>query len=613
MRHPGPLALLLTFALVVTVSAAAPNPPTGLTATATAYNKVLLKWTDNSSDEGGFQIFYRVGTSGNFISLTYTYPDVTEVPITGTAGDTIYQFQVRAVNATNTEQSAVAGPFTVTTPVAINNASFFSGTVGQNFNFQLTSANASLATGYSVSAPLPPGLSLNPGTGLISGVPSATGRTDFSATIQHSDGKVARADFTFQIYKPVPGLAAPVVSTAPAALSLTLGDAPATVSLTSYFADPDVAVAARLATDYGNLDFAFFPESAPLTVANFMGYVARGDYNNTFFHRSVTDFIIQGGGLRADDTASKVPAQAAVVNEPVISNTRGTVAMAKLGSNPNSATNQFFVNVADNSANLNNQNSGFTVFARVTGNGMAVADEIEERPKGRYAAIDITLQTETPVRTESAPATYNPAAMVRVLSATPLSPLSYTATSDSPAIVSTSLADISELTLTAAAPGTTTIALTATDLDGQSVSAVLPVTVLDSYASWSARQGFATPNDAEATADPDHDGLSNLEEFALATAPRAATAGIPAGRIANSHLELTFTLNTWAAGTLVTVQSATDPAGPWADVWQSTDGFSHPWIASSTLAGGVASVVARDPAALPDPLTAKKFLRLKIH
>lgn len=105
-----------------------------------------------------------------------------------------------------------------------------------------------------------------------------------------------------------------------------------------------------------------------------------------FFHRSIPGFIIQGGGYvwnqttKAVNTIEKLPP---VVNEFSVtrSNVRGTIAMAKLPGKPNSATSDWFINLADNSANLNKQNEGFTVFGQVLGNGMQVADAIAALPQ----------------------------------------------------------------------------------------------------------------------------------------------------------------------------------------------------------------------------------------
>ncbi len=137
-------------------------------------------------------------------------------------------------------------------------------------------------------------------------------------------------------------------------------------------------------TVLGSFDVELLDDLVPGTVENFLNYVERGDYDGTFFHRSVPGFVIQGGGFYYDaetNTAPEIRADPPITNEFRVSNTRGTVAMAKLGDDPNSATNQWFINLADNSSILNTQNGGFTVFGRVLGDGMDVVDEIAALPR----------------------------------------------------------------------------------------------------------------------------------------------------------------------------------------------------------------------------------------
>ena len=123
---------------------------------------------------------------------------------------------------------------------------------------------------------------------------------------------------------------------------------------------------------------------APGTVQNFRNYVNRGDYDNSIIHRSVPGFIVQGGGfvvenLQTTDVADDPPIQNEFSADR--SNLRGTIAMAKIGGDPNSATNQWFFNLDDNSANLDNQNGGFTVFGEtLTEADIAVADAIAALP-----------------------------------------------------------------------------------------------------------------------------------------------------------------------------------------------------------------------------------------
>jgi cyclophilin family peptidyl-prolyl cis-trans isomerase len=142
------------------------------------------------------------------------------------------------------------------------------------------------------------------------------------------------------------------------------------------------AATVRVTTPLGEFDIEMLEDVAPNTVANFLNYVNDGDFDNSFIHRSLPEFIIQGGGFTFDGTdIATVPADLPVANEFNRSNLRGTVAMAKLNDQPDSATSSWFINMDDNSENLDNQNGGFTVFGEVVGDGMVVVDAI--------AALDV--------------------------------------------------------------------------------------------------------------------------------------------------------------------------------------------------------------------------------
>lgn len=139
----------------------------------------------------------------------------------------------------------------------------------------------------------------------------------------------------------------------------------------------------RFQTDLGNIDVLLLADVAPRTVANFLNYVNQGAYDNSFIHRSPPQFVIQGGGYRyVNNSVVTVPQDPPVANEFRVSNTRGTLAMAKLGGNPDSATNQWFFNESDSNApNLDNQNGGFTVFGRVVStSGLSVMDAVAALP-----------------------------------------------------------------------------------------------------------------------------------------------------------------------------------------------------------------------------------------
>jgi peptidyl-prolyl cis-trans isomerase A (cyclophilin A) len=149
----------------------------------------------------------------------------------------------------------------------------------------------------------------------------------------------------------------------------------------------------------GDYSIELLDAITPVTVQNFLNYVNRGAYDGTYLHRVEDDFVVQGGAYRfvpygdVVDVIQDLP----IVNEFNLSNTRGTVALAKIPGDPNSATNQWFVNLSDNSAELDFQNEGFTVFGNVLGDGMAVLDAIDELPTFNLGV----KATSTPFFTEA--------------------------------------------------------------------------------------------------------------------------------------------------------------------------------------------------------------------
>ena len=155
------------------------------------------------------------------------------------------------------------------------------------------------------------------------------------------------------------------------------------LSLATVFAQTATPPTVRFKTSVGDIDVLLLTGSAPRTVENFLRYMNRKAFDGSVFHRSVAGFIVQGGGFQATlPNLPAIPADPPVVNEYRESNIRGTLAMAKLGNDPNSATNQWFFNLADgNAANLNNQNGGFTVFGRVVDRAsLAVMDRLAAVP-----------------------------------------------------------------------------------------------------------------------------------------------------------------------------------------------------------------------------------------
>jgi cyclophilin family peptidyl-prolyl cis-trans isomerase len=146
-------------------------------------------------------------------------------------------------------------------------------------------------------------------------------------------------------------------------------------------------------TSMGNFTIELNAERAPLTVANFLAYVDQSHYTNTLIHRTVANFVIQGGGFNVDYTPKPAPAK--VVNESGngLSNVRGTVGLART-LDPHGGNAQFYVNLNDNAALDPNQTRwGYAVFGRVT-DGMDVVDRIGNVATGAHGVV----KEETPLK-----------------------------------------------------------------------------------------------------------------------------------------------------------------------------------------------------------------------
>jgi cyclophilin family peptidyl-prolyl cis-trans isomerase len=465
------------FSNVVAIRSTPLNTPSALAGTAASATSVNLTWVDKSSRETGHEILYRAVGSSSFTSA-FAAANAQSFTINNLDSAATYEFRVSAVVngffgnriATSAYQSVqvrtkegFTGNFN---PPIVAGASFL-------YPIQITSPSAVI--GLTVTG-LPDGLTFNPADRTITGFLTIAGTYTATLTATFADGSTATRSLSLKAVLSTPTVVQPFATVnAPVAT-------PNTVSITGKFSDPDTASAARVTTTLGAFDIILFPTSKPQTVDNFLDYTDAGEYDNSFFHRSPANFVVQGGGYKhtlADGFTKVKKFDRVLPNEPGLSNVRGTVAMAKIGGDPDSATSEWFVNVNDNSSNLDAQNGGFTVFGRVPTAGMVVVDQINALPVHDYnvtIGADSQLLQDLPVNAVTAQAVLDPAQLVKITSVGPAPILTYQVTSKDPAIATASLAG-SDITITGVATGSTTIEVKATDLDGLTVTQNIAVTV----------------------------------------------------------------------------------------------------------------------------------------
>ena len=146
-------------------------------------------------------------------------------------------------------------------------------------------------------------------------------------------------------------------------------------------------------TNLGSFIIELQRDRAPLTVENFVNYVRAGHYTNTLFHRVVSNFLVQGGGVGTDYKGKSVGKPIANESGNGLKNLRGAVGLAR-AAGPHTGDSQFFINVADN-ADLDPLPTrwGYAVFGRVI-EGMEVVDRISISPTGAGGPFktDVPLQ-----------------------------------------------------------------------------------------------------------------------------------------------------------------------------------------------------------------------------
>ncbi|QNJ27488.1 peptidylprolyl isomerase [Synechococcus sp. SYN20] len=202
--------------------------------------------------------------------------------------------------------------------------------------------------------------------------------------------------------------------------------------------------------------------TTPNTIDNFLDYVDQDLYDNTIFHRSIPGFVLQGGGFttptaQADQPGGipqAIPKNPPVINEPGNSNVKGTIAMAKIAGDPNSATSQFFFNLADNSQNLDNQNGGFTSFGQLLGDSEFVVDFLTSQPTfiTRPDYFNYPSFDDLPLYQVDTDQLVKPADFIRILDVNLLSSedqlLEFSVTSSNPSALEASINIDGDITLT---------------------------------------------------------------------------------------------------------------------------------------------------------------------
>ena len=207
-------------------------------------------------------------------------------------------------------------------------------------------------------------------------------------------GSCTNPSFSTQSSPDVVALSCNVTAVGALPIAIKAADGTVLYSTTLTVPLPQVTVL----TSKGVIVLELNPSAAPKTVNNFLTYVSNGYYKGTLFHRVIAGFVVQGGGyttgmVKKDGQRAPI----ALESNNGLTNTRSTLAMART-SDANSATSEFFVNLADNtSLDYQNVNSpGYAVFGKVV-SGMDVVDAIAAVPTGSVGGVTDIPTTDVTV------------------------------------------------------------------------------------------------------------------------------------------------------------------------------------------------------------------------
>ena len=539
------------------------------------------------------------------------------------------QYAIFAYN----QQSGFSASYAVTPEVRMPDTIIRYGhqaTVGQNFSAEFYTDDSGLQSSASTTG-LPNWATFDRATRTISGTPNAEGVYLLDFDIDYSDGFNITETVPIRV---LPAASGPIQATELPSLEYHPGPEPQSVDLNEYFTDPDCSRAVRMTFNVGAVDIILYENATPDTVSNFLKYVSENPdagqnrYDGSIIHRSIPGFVIQCGGYRpiGGNSFVSVPDFETVDNEPGLENVRGTLSMAKIGGDPNSATSEWFINLADNRPNLDFQNGGFTVFARVAGDGMDVVDNIAALPTRDYSNLTIDGQnlksfSDFPmnVDTATAPTSMEQDKLVVLETAVEIDPLAYSIVSNTDSSIAEATVNDGILQITPLKSGNCTLRISATDLDNNQIERDIAVAVVGwTFNDWSTAQGLAA-EEKDLLDDADGDSLTNFIEYALfgdSTNPTPAltkSQKVSYGTSATEdYLAIEFSTRNGMEDTIVRVEAVDQlsPNANWTEIWNSSQGSSAAQVRSVDVKTDHTDWVIRDTQ--PYSSSDTRFMRIRV-